>query len=184
MKYMNLKYYKYIGLIFIFFLFYFYRKPNHSIYLNNFNKVFSPAYGRVMEIRERKDNIYIAIFLSPFDIHYQFIPINGEIIDYKYDNNGKFELAYNLNKSKYNEKTITKLKNMRGIFYIYQIAGFLVRRIENYKKINDKVKTGQTLGLIHFGSRVDLIVPKKDFILKIKKNQYLNGPDSIIGIYK
>lgn len=179
-----MKYYYYLIYFLILFIFFFYRKPSHIILNNNFDIVYSPAYGRVMDIKERNNDIYVAIFLSPLDVHYQYIPINGKIIDYKYDNNGKFNLANDLNKSKYNEKTITKIENKRGIFHIYQIAGYLVRRISYFKKINDNVKTGQVMGLIHFGSRVDIIIPKKNFILKIKKGQYLKGPNSIIGIYK
>ena len=174
-----------ILLILICFLLFFYRYPNVKK-IKSFDKVMSPAYGRVMKIIENKRNIYVAIFLSPFDIHYQFSPISGEIKKITYDNNGKFELAYNFNKSKDNEKFIYEIENKRGIFKLYQIAGFLVRRITSFREVNDKVDIGDNIGLIHFGSRVDLIIPienKDNFVLKIKEGDYLRTTN-IIGYYK
>ena len=56
-------------------------------------------FNDLMKIIEEDDNIFIAIFLSPFDIHYQFSPVSGTIQDIKYDRTGKFSLAYELNKS-------------------------------------------------------------------------------------
>lgn len=173
----------YFGILIILFFSYFYRKPSQIIHNNNLDYVYSPAYGRIMDIKERDDDIYIAIFLSPFDVHYQYVPINGKILDVKYDANGKFNLAYDLNKSRDNEKTIITLKNKHGIFTIYQIAGFLVRRISPMIKKSQLVKTGMTLGLIHFGSRVDIIIPKNNFKLLVKKGMYMNGTNTILGRY-
>ena len=144
------------------FLLVFYRYPfwlTQVININN-NSVYSPAFGKIMAItNEPNGDVFIAIFLSPLDIHYQFSPIDGIISHLDYDANGKFELSYNLNKSKDNEKSIYTIQSSRGTFKVFQIAGKLVRRITTFKKPHDSVKTGDTLGLIHFGSRVDIIIP-------------------------
>jgi len=174
-------------LIIICALLFFYRYPffkSHPLNEKN-HKVFSPAYGRIMDINKLENgDIYIAIFLSPLDIHYQFAPIDGLVSNIEYDANGKFELAYNLNKSRENEKVIYTIANNRGTFKVYQIAGKLVRRITPFKKIGDKLKTGDTLGIIHFGSRVDIIIPNHngDFQINVFMNQKLDK-NTILGQY-
>jgi phosphatidylserine decarboxylase len=95
---------------------------------------------------------------------------------------GKFELAYELNKSNENEKCIHVINNKHGDFVVYQIAGFLVRRISYYDTLNKEYNSGEKLGLIHFGSRVDLIIPKADvFKLNVKEGDYVSGSESMIG---
>ena len=90
--------------VILFLLAFFYRYPKETIREGNQDRVYSPAYGKIMSIKRRDDNtLYIAIFLSPLDIHYQFFPVSGKVKDIKYDDNGKFELAYELNKSNENE---------------------------------------------------------------------------------
>ncbi len=171
-------------LLFVLFLFYFYRLPQQTKLKNNFNTVYSPAYGKVMDIKFEEDYIYVAIFLSPFDVHYQFAPISGKITEIKYDPTGQFNLAYELNKSNQNEKMIYQLENKRGKFIIYLIAGFLVRRISNLTLLNNNVNTGDTIGLIHFGSRVDIKIPKNNFNLKVKVNDKVYGSNTILGFYE
>lgn len=167
----------------------FYRCPNPVIRKSNEDYVYSPGFGRIMKINHEQDNIFIAIFLSPLDIHYQFSPISGIVKDLKYDATGKFELAYELNKSNQNEKAITTITNKHGDFIVYQIAGFLVRRISTYCKIGQNIDCGEKIGLIHFGSRVDIIIPKKskeqdkEFVLSVKEGEYVNGFDTLLGYY-
>lgn len=149
------------------------------------NIILSPSYGTIKKIVNDGDKTHIMIFLSPFDVHVQYYPTSGNVISQVYDNTGKFELAYELNKSKYNEKVITTIYNpyINDNIEIYQIAGFLVRRIENEKYDRD-VTVGDKLGMIRFGSRVDLILPcttKKGLTLNVKENDYVNGPYTKIG---
>lgn len=151
----------------------------------NLNDVYSPAFGKVIKInREQNGDYFIAIYLSPFDVHYQFSPINGIIQRVDYDASGKFDLAYDLNKSKNNEKNIYTIQTQFGLFKVYQIAGKLVRRITTFKKTNDVVTRGNLLGLIHFGSRVDIIIPNLDdnFNVSVKLGQYVCA-NTILGRY-
>lgn len=171
-----------IILIFIMFILYFYRLPIQNI-KNNTNVIYGPCYGKIMSIKQYKDNIYIAIFLSPFDVHYQFMPINGQITKINYDNNGKFNLAYELNKSNKNEKCIYTISTKFGDIKLYQIAGYFVRRISSFCSKGDKLKSGETIGLIHFGSRVDLLIPKNNFRLCSKLGDYVNGSYTKLGYY-
>ena len=177
----------FIVLFFILLYLFFYRFPKPIIRKNNFDHVYSPAFGKIMKIIRQSDNtLFIAIFLSPLDIHYQFCPVSGIIKDFKYDRTGQFELAYELNKSNNNEKVITTIQNKHGDFKIYQIAGFLVRRISSYieKNKNTTIDSGEAIGLIHFGSRVDIIIPKAtEFNLKVKEGDYVNGFNTMLGYY-
>ena len=178
-----MKYYCIIILFILLFLVYFYRYPEYSS-PGFSNKVYSPSYGRIMKITQKDNQIFIAIFLSPFDVHYQYYPVSGQIIDKYYDPTGKFELAYELNKSNNNEKSITTIENYYGQFKIYQIAGFLTRNIDTYGNIGELVDTNNTMGRIHFGSRVDIIIPNASkFKLQVRENQKMYGPETILGYF-
>jgi phosphatidylserine decarboxylase len=172
-------------IIILLLLAFFYRYPKETIRVNNEDRVYSPAYGKIMSIKLREDNtLYIAIFLSPLDIHYQFFPISGKVKNITYDHTGKFELAYELNKSNDNEKCIHVISNKHGDFVVYQIAGFLVRRITYYDKIGNNYESGEKMGLIHFGSRVDIIIPNADkFKLQVKEGERVSGSESLLGTY-
>jgi len=171
--------------LFLLFLLYFLRYPTPIIRKNNEDYVYSPAFGKIMNITYRDDNtLYISIFLSPTDIHYQFYPVSGLIKDLKYDCSGKFELAYELNKSNKNEKSIYTISNKNGDFIVYQIAGYLVRRISTYGKIGEKVDSGECMGIIYIGSRVDIIIPNSNkFKLLVKENELVRGFNSLLGHY-
>ena len=172
-----------IFLFLMIFMIYFYRHPSIKISVDN-RTVLSPAFGYVKYISERDDKIHIIIILSPLDVHVQYYPINGTIDRYQYDDTGSFNIIYNLHKSDKNEKVITDIKTDFGTVTVKQIAGFLVRRISNnYQDIGTEIKAGSKLGMIKFGSRVDLIIPKKDFTLLIKENDYVYGPNSRIGFF-
>lgn len=175
----------YCLLIILLFLIFFYRKPSVMIIRNNEDIVYSPAYGKIMDIIYNKDNtIRIPIFLSPVDIHYQLYPIGGILTNILYDNTGKYELAYKVNKSNQNEKAIHTIINKHGEFKIFQIAGTIVRRINYFNKPITKINTGELLGIIHFGSRVDIIIPNaNNFNLNVTKGDRVSGMNTILGYY-
>jgi phosphatidylserine decarboxylase len=168
------------------FLMYFFRKPPILYLPAEHNVIRSPAFGRVIKLfTQPDDTLVISIFLSPFDIHYQQAPCEGLITNIEYDATGKFELAYNETKSRDNEKAIISMQIPQGIMKIYQIAGFLVRRIDTYVQPGDQVHTAQLLGLIKFGSRVDLILPQSSrFLCVCAVGQMLQGVSSVIGRYR
>ena len=146
----------------------------------------SPAFGTVQNIQQTKyGTLNIAIFLSPMDVHVQYVPIHGKIVKRIYDDTGKFYLAFDLQKAKENEKVITHIKpwfdetiNIK----ITQIAGKFVRLIVSYVNYGH-VNAGQLLGMIKLGSSVDIEVPIDKFTLLVKKGDYVNGPNSILGVF-
>jgi phosphatidylserine decarboxylase len=165
-------------------LLFFYRYPIKKDTTFYKNGIYSPAYGTIMDIKINDNKIFIAIYLGLTDIHRQYSPVTGTVVSKKYDHTGKYNLAYNLNKSKLNEKMITEFLGDNGIVTVYQIAGKFVRRITSKVTTGDHVGCGQEIGMIHFGSRVDIIIPNADkFNLGIKLNQKVHGSNTLIGTF-
>jgi len=163
-------------------LIFFYRGWNNNIEIQN-NYLYCPCEGKILNINENKKNIHISIFLNIHNIHVQYAPINGKIKEIKYIK-GTFKPAYFFEKSKYNERKITTIESEFGDIKLYQIAGQIARRIKVFKNIGDKINALEPFGLIKFGSRCDLIIPKNNFILNknLKINQKIRIGD-IIGNY-
>lgn len=134
----------------------FYRyKPHDKRY--NDNIIISPAEGTVTYLKQNDDKINISIYLNFLNNHTQIYPVNGLLLKTIYDDTGKFDLSNDIRKSRYNEKKIHIIQMENGSYVkVTQIAGFFVRRIVSPKKANEKVSVGQYLGMINFGSRVDL----------------------------
>ena len=182
-------YYKNIHLIIItilcfVFILYFYRGWNNTIKKTQNNIVYCPCEGKILSIIKKKDYYHVAIFLNIHNIHIQYTPISGKLIKIKYKK-GTFHPAYMFEKSNYNERMISYIKTKYGIIEFHQIAGQLARRIEVFKKKDDKLKTLDPHGLIKFGSRCDLKIPINNFVLNselIKNKRMLIG--DIIGYYK
>tara|TARA_Y100000996_G_scaffold357812_1_gene299204 strand:+ start:1694 stop:2353 length:660 start_codon:yes stop_codon:yes gene_type:complete len=163
---------------------YFFRDPIRKI-LYDEQKFLSPTDGRILSIKKYHDqdigeSVKIAIFLSFFNVHRQWIPKSAKVLDTIY-NPGKFFGAFRNKASDKNEQTsILFCDNDKNLFKIKQIAGFVARRIVNHMNPNSNVSQGEKLGFIKFGSRVEIIVPK-DFNLKVKEGAKVKGCKTVIG---
>jgi phosphatidylserine decarboxylase len=110
----------------------------------------------------------IVTFLSVFDVHVQKVPAAGEVIASRYAA-GKKVAAFREDAGDVNEKHLSVIRRQNGdTIGVRQIAGLLARRVVCYLKEGDHVHRGQPMGLIKFGSRVDLLVPET-YELKVKK---------------
>ena len=157
----------------------FYRyEPHKTNYADNV--IISPAQGTVTNIKYNNNHIYVSIFMSIFNNHTQIYPVNGTVVNRIYDRTGQFNIVVNQEKSRYNEKKIHNIvmKNKK-IITITQIAGFLPRCITSSDIVPEKVKAGQYLGMIKFGSRVDIIFPGDMLKVKVKVNDTINIGDNI-----
>ena len=169
------------------YIFYFFRDPIRAV--PNEDVVVSPADGLVTFVGESSSplennsdtNKYkkISIFLSIFDVHVNRMPIDASISLINYIP-GKFLNATLDKSSKENERNIIFVKNKNENFYIVQIAGLIARRIVCNLKNDQEVKKGQRIGIIKFGSRVDLYLPINYNIL-ISKGQRVVGGETIIS---
>jgi phosphatidylserine decarboxylase len=123
--------------------------------------IISPCEGRIMTIDRRHDYIRVATFLGIHNVHVQYAPVSGEIVSVTHKA-GEFVPAYFFEKSKYNERVETVIRPAKGSgdVTVVQIAGQIARRIVPFKRPGERVTAGEPLGLIKFGSRVDIIIPR------------------------
>ena len=177
------------GLIFMFAIIYFYRDPHIKMTPNSDNYLVSPGFGTVIQILALNENkIQISIFLNIFNIHTQHYPCRGKVLGHIYDRTAQFSIASDLYKSDANEKTITTLNSYdtNDIITIIQIAGLVAQRISTKNNIHMNVSQGEYMGLIHFGSRVDIIFSSDKYILLpgIRPGAYLDGPNSKVAVIR
>ena len=181
------KFLGFIGLLFTIWVYFFFRDPNRTIPLDGF--IVSPADGTITYIGdpntpfdiENNNQLYtkVSIFLSIFDVHVNRMPIDGTIKEIKYIP-GKFINATLDKSSKQNEKNIIKINNGKYDYFVVQIAGLIARRIVCNVNINQDLKKGERIGIIKFGSRVDLYLPKSNKVL-VSKGQKVIGGETIIS---
>ncbi len=149
----------------VLFLINFFRDP-HRTGSDRHVDVLSPADGTVVQIKDVPDGAIwpgltrqISIFMSVFDVHVNRAPITGKIIHYRY-NRGKKLAAMVEKSSTENEQNLIVMQDARGGTLAFkQIAGLLARRIVFDKKEGDEVGRGERVGMIKFGSRVDIFFP-------------------------
>lgn len=174
----------------IFFLFtlYFFRDPQR-ITPKEENAIFSPADGKIIIISEIEDTSFIkekvtkvSIFMSPLNVHVNRIPIDGKVEYVKY-NEGEFSAAFLDKASEKNERSTVGLSTKSGKIMFTQIAGAIARRIVNTLSVGQEVKAGQKYGMIKFGSRVDILLPK-NAKLNVKLEQKVTAGETIIAWFK
>ena len=122
----------------------------------------------------------VAIFLSVFDVHVQRAPIEGEIKFVRY-NKGKFLDARNMNASLENENRVVGIVAADGYrVTVRQIAGLIARRIVGWADTGAKLAKGERLGMIKFGSRVELFLPTSAQIVA-KVGDYAKGGETVLA---
>lgn len=154
------------------FLINFFRDP-HRAGSEHHVDVLSPADGTVVQIKDVADGEVwpgltrqVSIFMSVFDVHVNRAPISGRIVHYRYSP-GKKIVAIAEKSSTENEQNLIVMEDRHGAKVAFkQIAGLLARRIVFDKKEGDEVVRGERVGMIKFGSRVDMFFPA-DVVLKV-----------------
>ena len=154
------------------FLINFFRDP-HRAGSQDHVDVLSPADGTVVQIKDVADGEVwpgltrqVSIFMSVFDVHVNRAPITGRIVHYRY-NAGKKLAAFAEKSSSENEQNLIVIEDGHGARVAFkQIAGLLARRIVFDKKEGDEVVRGERVGMIKFGSRVDIFFPP-DAVIKV-----------------
>ena len=144
--------------------------------------VVSPADGKVVDVDDVSvaDVRRLSIFLSPLDVHINRAPMNGRVADIRYQT-GHFLAAYKGKASDENERNAIELVDDAGTtLRIVQIAGFLARRIVCDVARGDSLKRGERFGMIMFGSRVDLFLPR-DAAVEVHPGQRVRGGETIVA---
>jgi phosphatidylserine decarboxylase len=167
------------------FMAYFFRDPQRAVPAES-GLVVSPADGKVTRVErlsgEGADSpTVVSIFLSPFDVHVNRAPIAGEVVDVTYTK-GRFVAATSDNASLVNEQNALTIKGEKMTVVCKQIAGVLARRIVCWKRPGDSLELGERFGLIKFGSRTDLVLPRGVEVL-VKVGERVSGGVTVIGRY-
>jgi phosphatidylserine decarboxylase len=172
----------YLLLFLALFVFSFFRDP-HRVIPSEPGAIVSPGDGRVVVVQDEdyagKPGKRVSIFLAVWNVHVNRSPEAGRITKMEY-RPGKFLAAMRANASTENEQNIFTLSTDAGELVFKQIAGLIARRVVSWKKAGDIVARGERIGLVRFGSRVDLWVPQQAEIL-VKVGQHVKGGSSLLA---
>jgi len=162
------------------FCLYFFRDPEREIPAGNL--CVSPADGKVVRIlREADGRTRVSIFLNIFNVHVNRAPIGGQIQSAHYSP-GRYRMAHLDAASTENERNTLVIGDTDGgrLVEVTQIAGLIARRIVCHKARGDDVQKGERIGLIKFGSRVDVVLgPEWD--LAVEKGDKVAGGSSVLA---
>ncbi len=162
------------------FCLYFFRDPEREIPVGNL--CVSPADGKVVRIlREADGRTRVSIFLNIFNVHVNRAPIGGQIRSAHYSP-GRYRMAHLDAASTENERNTLVIGDTDGgrVVEVTQIAGLIARRIVCHKAQGDDVQKGERIGLIKFGSRVDVVLgPEWD--LAVEKGDKVAGGSSVLA---
>jgi len=167
------------------FVLFFFRDPERTP-PSDPDAIVSPGDGRIMEVVDEPRNgnpgRRISIFLSVFDVHVNRSPVAGRITAIEY-RSGKFYAAMRGRASEENEQNAFHVSTERGDVVFKQIAGWVARRIVCWKSAGDSVTRGERVGMIRFGSRMDIWLPDRVQIL-VRPGQHVAGGTSILARWK
>ncbi len=161
----------------------FFRDPERSIPADP-AAIVSPADGRLVEVREEtfdgRPFHRLSIFMSPLDVHVNRAPIAGTVREVSY-RKGRFRLASRAPASVENEQNVFTITGDQGDVVVKQIAGLLARRIVFWKRPGDRLEKGERVGLIKFGSRVDVLV-EPGVELRVRRGDHVQAGSSVLAI--
>lgn len=164
------------------FIFFFFRDPERKLPASP-SAVVSPADGRVLEVGEEtlegRPGSRISIFLSVFNVHVNRSPVAGRIESAEY-RPGKFFAAMKARASAENERNVIRLDSGRGPVVVEQIAGWVARRVLLWKPVGARLARGERLGMIRFGSRVELWLPREARVT-VKPGDNVRGGADVVA---
>jgi phosphatidylserine decarboxylase len=167
------------------FFLWFFRDPERPIPTSP-GAVVSPADGRVTAVEEvsveGQPRTRISIFLSVFDVHVNRSPIAGVVRNVEY-RRGKFVNAIRPGSAEMNEQSVITLDGEGQTVVFKQIAGLLARRIVFTPRVGDTLARGQRVGMIKFGSRVDVILAA-GVAPQVRPGEHVRGGASVIGVLR
>ena len=166
---------------------FFFRDPDRNTPENE-NLVISPADGKVVFVKEVEEDVYIkgkatqiSIFLSPLNVHVNRNPVSGSLEYLKY-HPGEYLMAWTEHASELNERAdFGVLHPSNTKIFFRQITGFLARRIVYKIEEGDQLKAGDRFGIMKFGSRMDVVVPR-NVEVKVQPGDTTVAGESVIGV--
>ena len=159
---------------------FFFRDPDRRIPAEP-NAIVSPADGKIVRIEADEKGSMLSIFLSVFNVHVNRAPIGGVITKRNHER-GRFLVAYDDRASVENERLELCISGDRELTFRL-IAGIVARRIVVWKQQGESVEKGDRIGLIRFGSRVDILLPPACEV-QVKEGDRVSGGSSILAYWK
>lgn len=169
----------------------FYRSPYRRFVGDAENTVVASADGKIVAIEEvyegeyfKDRRIIVSIFMSPFNVHANWYPINGKVLESKH-HEGRFMAAYLPKSSTENERStvVLETEDAKHQLLLRQVAGAMARRIVTYAQVGEAAHIDDHLGFIKLGSRVDVYLPVGTEIL-VKMDQKVMGNQTVIAKFK
>lgn len=165
----------------------FFRSPFRRFPYDSEGLVIAPADGTIVAIEEVVENeilhekrLQISIFMSVFNVHANWFPVNGTVKHVSHQN-GRFMAAYLPKSSTENERSAVIITTKNGVDVMArQIAGAMARRIVTYARIGEKCHVDEQMGFIKFGSRVDVYLPIETEVL-VEMDQKVTGNQTPIA---
>lgn len=174
------------SLIFLIIVGLFFREPKRPFDVDDDGTIICPADGKIVVIEEVEENEFfkdvrrqVSIFMSITNVHINWYPIDGLVKYVKY-HAGKYLVAFHPKSSEENEQNTVVVGNERGDILFRQIAGYVARKIVSYAETGQAVERGDQVGIIKFGSRVDLFLPT-DAAIEVELNQKVTAGKTVIG---
>ena len=169
------------------FVTYFFRNPVRVLEIDDPNFIIAPADGRVVVVEPTEENEYfherklqVSIFMSPFNVHANWYPIEGDIIVSEHQK-GRHKGAWLPKSSTENERSLVVIETSNKIqIAVRQVAGALARRIVTYAKPGHQAHRNSHLGFIKLGSRVDMYLPL-DTEMFVEVGEAVRGNETIVG---
>lgn len=167
----------------------FYRSPKRAFDGDKESSIVSPADGKIVSIEEvyepeffKDERLLVSVFMSVFNVHANWYPVDNVHIIYKQHHRGRFRAAYLPKSSTENERSTLVLEREDGLqILVRQIAGAMARRIVTYPKIGDIGRLNYHFGFIKLGSRVDMYLPLRTEI-KVEIGQKVIGCKTLIAV--
>lgn len=166
----------------------FYKSPNRSFEGDIDNSIVSPADGKIVTIEEvfepeyfKDKRLLVSVFMSVFNVHVNWFPIDNAQVVYKKHHKGRFKAAYLPKSSTENERSTLVLEREDcGQILVRQIAGAMAKRIVTYPDVGEVGHINDQFGFIKLGSRVDLYLPLGTDV-QVELGQKVSGCKTVIA---
>ncbi len=163
-------------MVFTFLVFYFFRDPERP----TGKGLVAPAHGRVLGVFQDDGRTRVSTFMSPLNVHVIRAPLDGRVTSMERSGAG-FYRAFKP-EADHNVQVEIRFEGDEFPFTVVMISGWIARRIVPYVSEGDTVTRGSRMGLIRFGSRVDVIVPQDTFRIDVKEGDAVRAGSSSLGV--
>ena len=154
----------------------FFRDPEREVS----GDLVAPAHGRVLDVSEDGEKVQVSTFMGPFDVHVVRAPLGGRVASLEREGRGH-ERA-DSPEAKHNVRLEVSFEDSGKGHRVVMVSGWFARRNVPYVRVGDVVGRGDRIGLIRFGSRVDVVLPARTFRIDVAPGQRVRAAESPLGV--